>query len=183
MTTVIALISIAVLVAVDQLTKHLVIANFAVGESMPIWEGVLNFTYVRNDGAVFGFLSGKGYIFNTVTVLIVLVGIALIVMRKIEPKLLLWAATLVVAGGIGNLIDRFRLNYVVDFIDVRCFGKFWTWVFNFADCCVVVGCLLILAYYTVDLIRDYMNKATPISNMTEEQTCEVCDGEEPDAKA
>ncbi len=183
MTTVIALVCIAVLVAVDQLTKHLVIANFAVGESMPIWDGVLNFTYVRNDGAVFGFLSGKGYIFNTVTVLIVLVGIALIVMRKIEPKLLKWAATLVVAGGIGNLIDRFRLNYVVDFIDVRCFGKLWTWVFNFADCCVVVGCLLILAYYTVDLIRDYKNKATPISNVTDEQACEVCDGEEPNAKA
>ena len=149
MTTVIALISIAVLVTVDQLTKHLVVANFAVGETMPIWEGVLNFTYVRNDGAVFGFMSGKGYIFNTVT------------------------ATLVIAGGIGNLIDRFRLSYVIDFIDVRCFGRFWVWVFNFADCCVVIGCLMILVYYTIDLIRDFKNKPTPVAEATEE----------PDAKA
>lgn len=173
MTTVIALISIAALVAIDQITKHLVVTNFAIGETMPVWEGVLNFTYVRNDGAVFGFLSGKGYIFNTVTVLIVLVGIALIVMRKIQPNLLLWAATLVIAGGIGNLIDRFRLSYVIDFIDVRCFGRFWVWVFNFADCCVVIGCLMILAYYTIDLIRDFKNKPTPVAEATEE----------PDAKA
>ncbi len=182
MTTVIALICMAALVAVDQLTKHWVIANFAVGETLPIWEGVLNFTYVRNDGAVFGSLAGKGYIFNTVTVLIVLAGIAMILLKKIEPKLLLTAATLVVAGGIGNLIDRFRFSYVVDFIDVRCFGRLWTWVFNFADCCVVIGCLLILCYYTIDLIRDYRNKSRAVAVVADERSVDT-DGDADDAEA
>lgn len=182
MTAVVSMLFVAVLVAIDQLSKYWILANFSVNESMPIWDGVLHFTYVQNDGAVFGSLSGKGYIFNTVTVLIVLIGIALILMKKIEPKLLLCAATLVIAGGIGNLIDRFRLKYVVDFIDVRCFGKLWTWVFNFADCCVVVGCLLILVYYTVDMIRDAKRKGRPASAAAE-TPLSVPDGGNPDEDA
>lgn len=159
MTAFIALLSAALLVVVDQLTKYLVVSNLAVGESVGVIDGILRFTYVRNDGAVFGSLSGKGYIFNTATVLIVVVGIVLILMKKLKPKILLWAATLVIAGGIGNLIDRFRLKYVIDFIDVYCFGEYWKWVFNFADCCVVIGCCLMIVYCVMDIINDYKSKS------------------------
>ncbi len=159
MTAFIALLCAALLVVADQLTKYLVVSNLAVGDSVGIIDSILRFTYVRNDGAVFGSLSGKGYIFNTVTVFIVVVGIALIIMNKIKPRLLLWAATLIIAGGVGNLIDRFRLKYVVDFIDVYCFGDYWKWVFNLADCFVVVGCFLMIAYCVKDMINEYRSKS------------------------
>ena len=83
MTAFIALLCAALLVVVDQLTKYLVVSNLAVGDSVSIIDGILRFTYVRNDGAVFGSLSGKGYIFNTATILIVVIGIALIIMKKL----------------------------------------------------------------------------------------------------
>ncbi len=162
MTAFIALLCAALLVVVDQLTKYLVVSNLAVGDSVSIIDGILRFTYVRNDGAVFGSLSGKGYIFNTATILIVVIGIALIIMKKLKPRILLWAATLVIAGGIGNLIDRFRLKYVIDFIDVYCFGEYWKWVFNFADCCVVIGCCLMILYCVMDIINDYKSKAVAV---------------------
>lgn len=162
MTAFIALLCAALLVVVDQLTKYLVVSNLAVGDSVSIIDGILRFTYVRNDGAVFGSLSGKGYIFNTATILIVVIGIALIIMKKLKPRVLLWAATLVIAGGIGNLIDRFRLKYVIDFIDVYCFGEYWKWVFNFADCCVVIGCCLMILYCVMDIINDYKSKAVAV---------------------
>ena len=79
MTALFALLAAALLVGADQLTKYLVTANFDVGQSRTVIDGVLELTYVRNDGAVFGSLSGKGYIFNTITVLVVVVGIALFI--------------------------------------------------------------------------------------------------------
>lgn len=154
MIAVIAMLCAAALVAVDQVTKALVVSHLSLGESLPVWKDVFHITYVQNDGAVFGSLSGKGYLFNTVTVVIVVAAMALIVMNKLGSKWLTAATTLILAGGVGNLIDRFRLQYVVDFIDIRCFGRLWCWVFNFADCCVVVGCLMLLGYYLADWIRE-----------------------------
>ena len=171
MTALFALLAAALLVGADQLTKYLVTANFDVGQSRTVIDGVLELTYVRNDGAVFGSLSGKGYIFNTITVLVVVVGIALIVSGKIKPKLLVWAGSLVISGGVGNLIDRFRLRYVVDFIDVKCFGSLWRWVFNVADICVVVGCGLIILYFIIDSVREGKRKKPPTQSKRGLRAC------------
>ena len=151
------LISLAVaalLVVIDQITKLAIVAGFAVGESKVIIEGVLHFTYVRNPGAVFGSFSGQPYIFNTVTTVTVLAGIALLLAGKIKSTWLKCTAALIISGGIGNMIDRIRLQYVVDFIDVKCFGSLWTWVFNIADCCVVIGCLMFVAHTVWEIIND-----------------------------
>jgi len=151
----IALVVSALLVVIDQVTKFLVESNFqTVGETLPVIKGVLNFTYIRNDGAVFGSLSGKPYIFNTITVIIVTLGVVALLMGKIKGNWLIWTASLVIGGGIGNMIDRFRLKYVVDFIDVKLFGDLWVWVFNFADCCVVVGCIMLVIYFVADTVKD-----------------------------
>ena len=151
----VALAVSAILAVIDQVTKLLVESNFnTVGETLPVIEGVLNLTYIRNDGAVFGSLSGKPYIFNTVTVIIVIAGIVALLMGKIKGNWLKWAASLVIGGGIGNMIDRFRLKYVIDFIDVKLFGNLWVWVFNFADCCVVVGCIMLIIYFIADTVKD-----------------------------
>ena len=151
----VALAVSATLAVIDQVTKLLVESNFnTVGETLPVIEGVLNLTYIRNDGAVFGSLSGKPYIFNTITVISVGLGVAALLLGKIKGKWLIWTASLVIGGGIGNMIDRFRLKYVIDFIDVKLFGKLWVWVFNFADCCVVVGCIMLIIYFVADTVKD-----------------------------
>ena len=162
MTALIAFLCAAVLVVIDQVSKGLIVSHLAVGESAPLWENVLHFTYVRNDGAVFGSFSGMPYIFNTVTVLIVLAAAFLLVRNRLPSRWLITAVALILAGGIGNLIDRFRLGYVVDFIDVKCFGDLWVWVFNVADCCVVIGCLILLGYYIIDWIREHRTTKTAV---------------------
>ncbi len=151
----IALAVSALLVVIDQLTKLLVVNNFKnVGDSVTVIKGVLNFTYVRNDGAVFGILSDKSYVFNTITIVIVVLAVGAMLMGKISGKWLKWAASLVIAGGIGNMIDRLRLRYVIDFIDVKLFGDLWVWVFNVADCCVVIGCIMLIIYFLIDSVND-----------------------------
>ena len=156
-----ALLASAIMVVIDQITKLLVENSFAnVGDTVPVIKGVLNFTYVRNTGAVFGSLAGKSYIFNTVTVILVVGCIAALLMGKIKGKWLISTASLVIGGGIGNMIDRFRLKYVIDFIDVKLFGKLWVWVFNVADCFVVIGCLMFAAYIIADIIKDFKKAKT-----------------------
>lgn len=150
-----ALVVAALLVAIDQVTKLMVANNFKnVGDSVVIIDGVLNFTYVQNRGAVFGSLADMPYIFNTVTSVFVIAAIAALLMGKLKGNWLKWTASLVIAGGIGNMIDRLRLKYVIDFIDVKLFGNLWVWVFNFADCCVVIGGIMLIIYFIVDMIKD-----------------------------
>ncbi len=169
MTALIALLCAAALVILDQVTKALTVSHLAVGESYPLWENVLHFTRVHNDGAVFGSFSGMPYIFNTVTVLIVLGAAYLLIRNKLGSRWLVAAVTLILGGGVGNLIDRFRLGYVIDMIDVKCFGDLWVWVFNVADCGVVIGCLILLGYYLIDWIRDVRaRKAAPRPDEGEE---------------
>ena len=181
MTALIAFLCAAALVVIDQVTKGLIVSHFEVGQSLPLWENVFHFTYVRNDGAVFGSLSGMPYIFNTITVLIVLAAAFLLVRNRFASRWLTAAVTLILAGGIGNLIDRFRLGYVIDFIDVKCFGDLWVWVFNVADSCVVVGCFLLLGYYVIDWIKERrIAKTAPAASDPETESGE---GEEPHDQA
>lgn len=181
MTALIAFLCAAVLVAIDQVTKGLIVSRLAVGESVPVWENVFHFTYVRNDGAVFGSFSGMPYLFNTVTVLIVLAAAYLLVRNRLASRWLTAAVTLILAGGVGNLIDRFRLGYVIDFIDVKCFGDLWIWVFNVADSCVVVGCLILLGYYVIDWIRE--RRAAKKAPSASEPETGSGEGEEPHDQA
>lgn len=154
----IALIVASALVVIDQVSKAIIAANFALGESLPVIENVLHFTYIRNDGAVFGSFSGMPYIFNTVTVIVVVAALTVLLSGRLGSSWLKWTTALIISGGVGNMIDRFRLKYVVDFIDVRCFGKLWVWVFNIADCCVVIGCIMLLIYFTLEMINDAKKK-------------------------
>ena len=131
------------LVGIDQLIKWLVVSNMEVNTSMPLLGNVLQLTYVRNDGGAFNFLGGKVGLLVIVTSVIIVAGIIAIASNKIKSKFLLFSISLIVAGGIGNLIDRIFRHYVVDYIDVHIINFA---VFNFADCCVVVGTILLLSY-------------------------------------
>ena len=134
---------IAVLTAVDQFIKLTVITNLKPIGAVPFIPGLLEFTYVENTGAAFGFLSGLSWILITLTGLTLLALLVLVFRYKHHTFLSYTACTLIVAGGIGNLIDRVAFGYVVDYIHVL----FFPYVFNFADCCVVIGAVLFAVWY------------------------------------
>lgn len=136
------LLVIAVLVPLDQLTKLWIRTNFYLGESRPP-EGLFRLTYIHNTGASFGiFQDGALFftIFSTIS-LIVMISIMLFG-RGYIPFLNMWhgklALGLVSAGTLGNLIDRYNLGHVVDFINF----SFWP-AFNIADSCIVIGAILL----------------------------------------
>ena len=137
-----ALVLIAALIAADQLTK-LVATNCWQHAPLVIWDGVLELTYTRNPGAAWGMLAGGRWILVAVTVLIVLGLLILLLCGRLRRPMLWTASSLLIAGGIGNLIDRVAAGYVVDFINVELIHFP---VFNFADCCVCIGAILLLLY-------------------------------------
>ncbi len=142
----ISLISVIVLVAADQIIKHWAVGALAAG-SIPLWQGVLSFTYYENHGAAFGLMQNMQTLLITATVIILVVIMVLVCKGKIRDKLLTASLTLIVAGGIGNLIDRVCNGYVIDYIYFELINFP---IFNFADCCVVVGCGLLILYVLLD---------------------------------
>ncbi len=130
---------VAILITlIDQVTKTLVRYSFALGESRPMIDGFFHLTYLRNTGAAWGMLRGYN-LELTLLSMIVLVVIALfrrsIMSDTWEHRL---ALGLLVGGILGNLIDRIRLGYVVDFFDFHIAGYHWP-VFNVADSAICVG--------------------------------------------
>lgn len=136
------IIGILTLVSIDQLTKWLVVLKLKPIQDFPLIKGVFHLTYVENRGAAFGILQGQRIFFIVITV-IVMVFIT-IYYHKLpvgtRHNWMRFALILLGAGAIGNLIDRVRLNYVVDFLHFKLINFP---VFNFADMCVVVGVALL----------------------------------------
>lgn len=138
------LVIAAVLIALDQLTKYLATTFLAPVGSVPFLPGIMELRYVLNDGMAFSMLAGKRWILVAATG-IALCAIAVYLWRK-KPAtkaeyLEYWSWVLVFAGGVGNLIDRVRTGYVVDFFATT-FIDFA--VFNVADCFVTVGIALLI---------------------------------------
>ena len=135
-----ALIGLSSLVIIiDQATKYWIQSRMAYGESAPVIREVFHITYILNPGAAFGILENKTWFFIAVA-LILLVGVAYLYPRlPANQPIVKLGAGLLVGGAIGNLIDRVRIGYVVDFFDFR----IWP-IFNIADMGIVcgVGCII-----------------------------------------
>ena len=134
-------------IILDQLTKWLAVKYLIPVGSVPLIRfgevQVLNLTYVENTGAAFGMLKNAPWVFNTVSVVAIVVMLGYLFLGHAESKLSGIALAMLVSGGIGNMIDRATLHYVVDFIDFRLINFA---VFNGADSFVCVGAgLLVLA--------------------------------------
>ena len=129
-------------ISLDMLTKYIAITVFKVSE-VAVIKDVLYFTYLENRGAAFGILQNQKIFFLIITVVIVGAMVFYIIYKKPKNKLLLISLGCICGGGIGNLIDRIRFSYVVDFIDLRIINYP---VFNVADCFVVVGAILLGVY-------------------------------------
>lgn len=126
---------IAALIGVDQLVKLLVVQNFELFESLELWN-FIHLTYIHNTGAAFGMMEGARVMFLIFN--IVLVAAVLWAWKKPWMGRYKFAVSLIVAGALGNCIDRIFRGYVVDFIDFT----YWP-VFNVADIAVVCGTILL----------------------------------------
>ena len=153
---------IALSVVLDQITKYAVVANMAEGQSIPLIENILHFTYVTNDGAAMGMMDDYRWVFMSVsTVALIGISVWLIIKHKSIPKMSGIAFSMIVGGGIGNMIDRifngetFGNGVVVDFIDFCAFPEIWMWIFNVADAFVCVGVALAIIDIVIDEVKKY----------------------------
>lgn len=137
-----------ILVALDQITKYYIVKTFALHTGEAFINNFFSFYYTQNTGSAFSFLADKPwgiYVLSGIsTALAVAVFVFLIKSIKVEEYLVAGALSLLFAGAVGNLIDRFRLHYVIDFIRFD-FGS-WTFpIFNVADICAVLGTFMLIA--------------------------------------
>ena len=138
----------AAIVVADQVTKAIVLRELPLHDSVTVIPGLLNFTYVQNTGAAFGMLNSADFpgktLVLTALALLALVAIGIYAIRFAgETRLARVGITLIFAGAIGNLIDRARLGFVVDFVDAYWSGWHF-WAFNVADAAITVGAIALL---------------------------------------
>lgn len=131
------------LVAADQLVKHWVVAHVALNASHPLVPNLLAITNLRNDGAAWSILEGQQWFFTVVTI-IALAVILYLFYRWRDQRTWLWPLALILAGTIGNFIDRLQNGYVVDMFELL-FVNFP--VFNVADCCLTIGVVWLLIIF------------------------------------
>lgn len=141
-----ALIFTALLV-LDQFTKYLAVTHLKNKPSITLIENWLNLTYVENSGAAFGMFQNATIFFAVITILVVF-GILYYLLREVNNNDIFLNLTLVIimAGAIGNLIDRLRLGFVIDFIHSPLGGIYNFPVFNFADMYITISAILIIIY-------------------------------------
>lgn len=139
------------LVGADQIIKLLVINYLKPIQYVDIIEGFLRFRYVENTGAIFGSFATHTVVLTVFSVILLGFTIFFLVSNKNKSKFVNVCLLFMISGGIGNIIDRIRLRYVVDFIEPL-FVNFA--VFNFADCLITVGAFALIIYLIIDLVKD-----------------------------
>lgn len=152
---IISVVLMAVTVILDQVSKYLVVANMELHESVEIIPGILRFTYIHNDGAAFGSMDEHRWVFMLLSTVAIVAILTYLFWKKPQDKFLLSALIMVTGGGIGNMIDRVYLGYVIDFIDFCAFPKIWMWIFNIADSFVCVGAGVLALWLILDTVKEY----------------------------
>ncbi len=130
------------IVAADQFTKYLTVASIALGEKIPFLPGLIRFTYVRNYGAAFSSFQGQQWLFALIFAVFTVLMLWEYYKKSMPfSKFERWCIAAIYGGGLGNMIDRVRLGYVVDMIETE-FMEFP--VFNVADCFITCGCIALM---------------------------------------
>ncbi len=130
------------ILAADQISKYFTVQNIPLYGQVPFLDGVLHFTYVQNTGAAWSMMEGMRWVFVALFVVLT----ALLLFERFKKPLPFskferWCIVAIWAGGLGNVIDRVRLGFVVDMLEVE-FIRFP--VFNVADCFVTCGCIALI---------------------------------------
>ena len=150
-TRILAMLLVAVGVLLDQLSKIAAVEGLKNKSSFVLIDGVLQLTYHENRGAAFGILSDARWVFLSISTVAIVAILFYIFYKKDMPTLWLVSLSMIASGGIGNMIDRIALGYVVDFIYVALIDFA---VFNIADCFVCVGVGLLIYLTVLDVIRE-----------------------------
>ncbi|MBP3559167.1 MAG: signal peptidase II [Clostridia bacterium] len=164
MSVFLTLLICAALIGADQLFKFLVIEYLKPIGFVNVIDGVLRFRYVENTGAIFGSFAAHTAVLTVFSLILLIATIIFLVKNKDKSKIVNVCLVLMISGGLGNIIDRIRLKYVVDFIEPL-FVDFA--VFNFADCLITVGAFALVIYLTIDIIKDGKKHKATVNNTTE----------------
>jgi len=140
-------IAVAV-VLLDQATKAWIVSELRLHETFAVIAGLFNITHIRNPGAAFGFLATAPPLFRHTFFIVVTVAAILLILHyirigRVESLSMASALGLILAGAVGNLIDRVRFGEVVDFLDVHIAGHHWP-AFNVADSAITVGAAILI---------------------------------------
>jgi len=135
------------LAGIDQFTKSLITKSFADAQIKPVINGFFSLMYVKNKGSAFSLFANQKWGVTVLTVissiaLVVILFLAFFVLAKFQSRRLCTCLIFLAAGTLGNLIDRIRLHYVVDFLRFD-FGSYTFPIFNVADICVTVSCIVL----------------------------------------
>lgn len=164
MSTAVILLISAGFILVDQLSKWLAVMFLPQGSDTVV--RIIPFVirlvgHIKNDGMAWGLFSDKRWIFMTVSAIAIIGLIVYLFVHKPKDKLLCWSLSLILAGGVGNMIDRIFVGSVVDFIqfdkavDVfRLVFKSDFPTFNVADSCVTIGAVMLIAYLIISIIKE-----------------------------
>lgn len=133
-----AILLFILLLFLDQLTKYIVYTKMNLYDSIKLWDGVFHFTYIQNKGAAWGMFEEKQIIFVIFAIIVLVLGIIFYIrcVNRNIFKDIRFLTILILAGAIGNMIDRIRFHYVVDFLYFKLIDFP---VFNVADCYVTIG--------------------------------------------
>ncbi len=142
------------IIAVDQLTKWLVVRNMEVGESINVIDGFFYLTSHRNTGAAWGMLEGQMWLFYIVT-LVVIAGILYYYHKHAKGNKLFSASLMVLLGGaVGNFIDRIFRQEVVDFLQFT----FFNFIFNIADAALTIGVIMLFLQMILEEVQEKRKK-------------------------
>jgi len=148
--TILFLVIAAVVLALDQLLKLLVVLLMEPGQSVTVIPGVLDITYSTNTGAAFGIMKGSGQVLFLVAMVVVVLTVAwFYYTRHQEGAWSFIALGMVIGGALGNLVDRLFRGKVIDFIDLG-----WWPVFNLADVAIVTGVIIFVVGTALELMKE-----------------------------
>lgn len=137
------ILAVVIFVAIDQISKSIVISTMKLSQKVVLIENFLSLTHVRNYGAGFSILQNARLFLTVISIVAVIVLSYMLITSNRKDKVLNISYLFIISGAIGNLIDRINNGYVTDFLDFIIFGYDFP-VFNVADCFITIGCFLMI---------------------------------------
>ena len=136
-------LGIFIIALIDQAAKFFAAGLLPTIQTIPIIDDVFHLTYVENTGAGFGVFAGYTWILTLLTVVVIVAAVSYVVVKRPHNRMFLTGFTFMLGGAVGNVVDRIRLGYVIDFFDFRLINFP---VFNIADCFITVGAIIFAVY-------------------------------------
>ncbi|MBQ3119178.1 MAG: signal peptidase II [Clostridia bacterium] len=127
----------------DQAAKFFAAGLLQSVDTYPLWNEVFHLTYVENKGAGWGMFSDHTWLLTVATIIVIVAAVSYVVVKRPKDQLFLTAFTFMIGGAVGNLVDRVRQGFVIDFLD---FTLIDFPVFNIADCFITIGAAIFVIY-------------------------------------